>query len=178
MRGCWRWWQCSTGTRGPWGNAGLPAEPHPGPQGGQETEAGGGVDVEEINTLLCSFQNGKTAKTDSLPKEFCLAFWDQVGLDLLEVYRQHLQQGHLYALWKARNLLINRHADPTVEDCTKMGLSEMYWWYHTKTEKDNGEETVDLIWKRGDWHRLLRGKYSEENNSEDSSDADEYDDNE
>ncbi|KYO22055.1 hypothetical protein Y1Q_0000676 [Alligator mississippiensis] len=56
-----------------------------------------------------------------------------------------------YALWKARNLLINRHLDLTVEDCIKMGLSEMYWYYR-KTAEDNTKVTADLIWWRRDWH--------------------------
>ncbi|KYO39438.1 hypothetical protein Y1Q_0021088 [Alligator mississippiensis] len=51
--------------------------------------------LQETNTMLCSFQNGKNPGVSSLSMEFYVAFWDQVELDLLEVYRQHLQEGHL-----------------------------------------------------------------------------------
>ncbi|KYO41244.1 hypothetical protein Y1Q_0011080 [Alligator mississippiensis] len=48
-----------------------------------------------------------------------------------------------------------------------------------KTEEDNGKERADL---ERDWHRLFRGKPSEENNEDNSEDSDnnenEYDDDE
>ncbi|KYO26948.1 hypothetical protein Y1Q_0019361 [Alligator mississippiensis] len=50
--------------------------------------------TEEINTTLCSFQNGKTPRANGLPKEFYIAFWDQVSPNLLEVYRERLKESH------------------------------------------------------------------------------------
>ncbi|KYO38015.1 hypothetical protein Y1Q_0019490 [Alligator mississippiensis] len=89
-----------------------------------------------------------------------------------------------YALWKAKNLLTNRHLDHTVKDCIEIGLTEMYQYYR-KTEENDGKEMADFIWKRGDWHRLFRGKPSKENNKKDSgvdsdgdNDNNEYDDDE
>ncbi|KYO47438.1 hypothetical protein Y1Q_0001233 [Alligator mississippiensis] len=81
-----------------------------------------------------------------------------------------------YASWKAMNLLTNKRSGSTVEDCIKMGLSEVYWYYR-KTEEGDGKELVGLIWKRWDWHRFFRGKASKENNKEDNSKDSDNDDN-
>ncbi|KYO27435.1 hypothetical protein Y1Q_0013458 [Alligator mississippiensis] len=53
--------------------------------------------LEEINTMLLRFQNSKAPGTDGLPKEFYVAFCDQMSPDLLKVYRECLQEGHLGA---------------------------------------------------------------------------------
>ncbi|XP_019408170.1 PREDICTED: zinc transporter ZIP8 [Crocodylus porosus] len=41
--------------------------------------------------------------------------------------------------------------------------------------EDHGKEMVDLIWKRGDWHRLFRAKPSKESSKDDKDDKDEDD---
>lgn len=53
----------------------------------------------------------------------------------------------------------------------KMGLSEMYQYYR-KTVADDGQEMVDIIWKRGDWHRLFRDEPSEDSNDDNNKDND------
>ncbi|KYO42755.1 hypothetical protein Y1Q_0016151 [Alligator mississippiensis] len=53
--------------------------------------------LEELKKTLHSFKNGKIPGSDGLPKEFYLIFWDLVGLDLLELFQEHLQEGHLGA---------------------------------------------------------------------------------
>ncbi|KYO31952.1 hypothetical protein Y1Q_0012180 [Alligator mississippiensis] len=50
--------------------------------------------LEEAERTLFNFRNGKTPQTDGLPKESYVAFWDQVGPDLLEVFQEQLQEGH------------------------------------------------------------------------------------
>lgn len=52
--------------------------------------------LEETTKALHSFKNNKTPGADGLLKEFCVTFWGQVILDLLEVYRKQLQEGHLW----------------------------------------------------------------------------------
>ena len=51
--------------------------------------------LEETNTSLHHFKNGKPPRADNLPKELHVALWDQVGLRLLEGYREHLQEDRL-----------------------------------------------------------------------------------
>lgn len=42
--------------------------------------------LEKTKMTLHSFNNSKTPGVDSLPKELYVAFWDQMGPDLLEVF--------------------------------------------------------------------------------------------
>lgn len=49
----------------------------------------------ETNRTLHSFKNSKTSGMDSLPKEFQVAYWAQVGPDLLKVFQDQLQEGLL-----------------------------------------------------------------------------------
>ncbi|KYO35014.1 hypothetical protein Y1Q_0000928 [Alligator mississippiensis] len=51
--------------------------------------------LRKLERTIQSFKNGKTAGSDGLPKEFYLTFWNLVVPDLLEFFRECLQEGQL-----------------------------------------------------------------------------------
>jgi len=53
------------------------------------------ISAEELLTALKSMANSKTPGSDGLPKEFYLQFWDLLGPDMLEVFKEGLQDGLL-----------------------------------------------------------------------------------
>ncbi|KYO36044.1 hypothetical protein Y1Q_0013092 [Alligator mississippiensis] len=79
--------------------------------------------------------------------------------------RKAITRARRNALWRTRNLLVNRRMNPADEGCIKRGLSEMYWYYRKMIE-DDGKEMVEIIWKRRDWHSLFRDGSPEERNDD------------
>ncbi|KYO19275.1 hypothetical protein Y1Q_0016277 [Alligator mississippiensis] len=53
--------------------------------------------LEEVERTLWTFKNGRTLGSDGLPNEFYEIFWDLVSPDLLELFQEQLQEGHVGA---------------------------------------------------------------------------------
>lgn len=52
------------------------------------------VVIVEAGKCLKTIKMGKTPRQDGLPTEFCQRFWDLIGQDLTEVFKEVLQEGN------------------------------------------------------------------------------------
>ncbi|KYO23674.1 hypothetical protein Y1Q_0002303 [Alligator mississippiensis] len=64
-----------------------------------------------------------------------------------------------------------RHTNLPVEDCVRMGVSELQMDYRN-TKEDDEEKTMEDTWKRKDRHRLFRNKSPREDGENEEAEYD------